>query len=137
MTEVVQVLNPDAWALPFIQRAVRSIKCAPEDIDFAAVLDAYEVWLALDPTPAALAILSFSAGPLKVIPSVVHLYSEGNAAARGELVAQVVRRIKEAGFSHYLAGNWSGGKDEAWCRLFKRGGRFEKVGSTFTVEVPE
>ncbi len=136
MIEVVPVLNPDAWSLPFVQRALRSIKCAPEDIDFAAVLDSFEVWLALDPMPSALAILSFSIGPLKAIPSVVHLYSEGNARARGALVAQVVNRIKEEGFSHYLAGNWSGGKDAAWKRLLKDAGIFERVGSTFIVEVP-
>jgi len=134
--QVVSIRNPETWNIPFVQRAMRSIKCAPEDMDFEAVLDVYEIWLALDPLPEALAVLSFQNGPLKEIPSVAHFYSEGKSDAREALLARIVERIKEEGYTHYLAGNWSHGDDAAWCRLFKNSGSFERVGSTFIVEVP-
>lgn len=132
---MIQVRNPYMWHVPFVQRAMRSMPCAPEDIDFAAVIDAYEIWLVMDPLPSALAILSFNNGPLRGIPSVVHFYSEGTLEARKALMARGVARIKEEGYDRFLTGNWTGRDDEPWCRLFSGGGQFEKVGSMFVGRV--
>lgn len=132
---VVPILNPAAGDHPFVKRALASIPCAPEVIDFEALLSAYEIWVAMNGDLQALVVLSFGIGPLKAIPSVVLFYSEGDKECREALIEKITERMKEEGHSRYLAGNWSGRDDAPWLRLFKNGGEFERVGSTFLVEV--
>lgn len=134
---VTQVQNPAIWEMPFVKRAFRSLRTAPEDIDIEAVLDRYEVWMALDDmlVPKVLGILILSNGPLCPLPSIVHLYSERAGPLRRALIDALVARMKEAGHKLCLVGNWSGRNDTAWARLLRRGVKHERVGSTFIFEV--
>lgn len=135
--EVVTVKNPAAWELPFVKRALSSIPGTPEEIDFSAVLEAYEILLVFNEgEPQTLAVLSFHNGPLRDMPAVVLFYSEGDAEARNALISTIIARIKEEGYQRFMTGNWSGGSDRAWQRLFKQDGvTFTPVGTTFMVEV--
>lgn len=145
---ILKVQNPGVFEIPVMRDFFHA--AFPEGTVFApdgfeaieaplkAILqdEAVDLLIGVDElVPKALALIYYPDGGLMSTPQVAHFFNQGSVLLRNTLVSDIVRRIKERGFSRFHAVNGSGRPDAAWARLFSLAGPAKRVGSVMEFEV--
>jgi hypothetical protein len=70
-------------------------------------------------------------------PQVLHLYHQGDAQSRRQLIDATVDFIRESGYISFRAINATSKADSVWARLFSRAGAARRIGSIMEFKVDE
>lgn len=126
---LVTLTNPNVLKLPewqaFFQRAFKKSPWA----DTVGNLDILEnlikntnlSWVIHTAAgrPLGFGVIAFPVDPLDPNPQVIHIYSQPPAANKRLLVEGIVDKIRERGYTKFLAVNYTGKPDKVWMRALK------------------
>ena len=82
-----------------------------------------------------IAMVTLPDNNITTMPQVIHFYCSSGPVIKKMLIAEVLRYLREHGYSKYWALNYTGRPDSIWVRAFKGAGRPRRVGSVIEFDL--
>lgn len=82
-----------------------------------------------------IAMVTLPDNTITTVPQIIHFYCSSGATVKKMLIAEVLRYLRDNGYSKYWALNYTGRPDSIWVRAFRGAGRPRRVGSVIEFDL--